>query len=115
MRTSGLTIPTMIRVSPLRSQCRENRDKFRREAAWKTVAECLGNEFPQDQCRAKWLSLRAVHRKIVNQLQHTKSGQAASSAKPNWRFFQAMKFVVQADKKNKMASESNLVSDNILS
>lgn len=90
--------------------CAENRDKFRRESAWKTVAECLGDQFPQEQCRAKWLSLRAVHRKIVNQFARTKSGQGTSSAKINWRFYEAMNFIVKADKKNKMASESNLVS-----
>lgn len=87
-----------------------NKDKFRREASWKSVAAALGDEIPASQCQAKWTSLRASLRKCVRNMKTHKSGQATSSAKPTWRFYDHMKFVVEADKKNKMLSESNFVS-----
>lgn len=90
--------------------CAENRDKNRREVAWKSVSDCFGDQIPEEQCRAKWMSLRAVHRKILKELSKRKSGQGASTVKPNWKFFDNMKFIVDADKKNKMMSESNLVN-----
>lgn len=88
----------------------QNKDKMRRDSAWRSVAAIFGGSISEAQCRAKWASLRASHRNIEGKLNKYKSGQAASSVQPTWHFYHLMKFVVQCDKRNKMASESNLVN-----
>lgn len=89
--------------------CNDNKDKFRRIDAWKMVSDCFDGKISVVQCQAKWLSLRATLRKIKKKMTDKKSGQAASSVKPTWRNYDLMSFVVLAENKNRMDSESNLV------
>lgn len=91
--------------------CEDNKDKFHRMDAWKTISESFDGKISVPQCQAKWLSLRATLRKIRKKMAEKKSGQAASSVKPTWRHYELMSFVVLAENKNSMESESNLVTN----
>lgn len=89
--------------------CEDNKDKFRRMDAWKIVSDSFDGKISVAQCQVKWQSLRATLRKVRKKCTETKSGQAASSVKPTWRYYDLMSFVVLAENKNRMESESNLV------
>lgn len=91
--------------------CDDNKDKFRRIDAWKMISDSFDGKISVPQCQAKWLSLRATLRKIRRKMVEKKSGQAATSVKPTWRHYELMSFVVLAENKNTMESESNLVTN----
>lgn len=83
----------------------DNKDKFKREAAWRTVAEAFGKEDFEAECQAKWNSIRGTYRRLSNA--HLPSGSGAPS-KSKWVHYADMAFVGNVRQSYSMQSESNL-------
>lgn len=91
----------------------DKKDLNRRDAAWQTIADTFADteeKYTAKDCTAKWQSLRAIQRRILGEMKKKKSGSAASSEKPRWRFFQSMMFVPATESVHRTISESNLVN-----
>ncbi|KAF4100125.1 transcription factor Adf-1-like [Onychostoma macrolepis] len=66
-------------------------DAYRRDQAWKEVAEAVGES--EEICRTRWKSLRDRFRKERNKEREMRRSGAGSSATQPWRFMAVMGFL----------------------
>ncbi|XP_051977935.1 uncharacterized protein LOC127639764 [Xyrauchen texanus] len=67
-----------------------NRDRNKKDLAWKRVSEEIGQ--PEDFCRKKWKSLRDTYLKEKRKEMDKRSGSAAGSGK-RWKYSQILGFL----------------------
>lgn len=85
------------------------KNKIKRMCLWRDISERdFSGNYSADDLLAKWTNIRIQFKTQVSKNKMTKSGQG-TEAKREWKFYQAMKFIEQAEKEQRSTTISNLV------
>lgn len=87
----------------------EYKNKIKRMGIWRQISDQeFDGAYTADDLLAKWTNIRIQFKTQATKKKATKSGQA-TEAKRDWKYYQAMKFVEQAEDEQTTETISNLV------
>lgn len=85
------------------------KNKLKRMELWRQISERdFNSTYTADDLLAKWTNIRIQFKTQAAKKKVTKSGQGVEP-KREWKFYQAMKFVEQAEEEQTTTTISNLV------